>query len=210
MVKRRALLLLAVSLRLICVPESRLNADSAAPVSRIRIRVYNYARISNDVLAEAKNSVTAIFLQVHVETQWLACRLSMADTGGDASCQQPFGPTDLVLRILPRLKGDFWHSSAGFSVCSQDSEPGFIANLSYERILAAALPSQVPIGQVLGHVAAHEIGHLLLGTGSHSPTGIMRADWRRQDVQRASQGLLSFSAQQAELIQSALKSRLRD
>jgi hypothetical protein len=209
MAKRRVLLLLAVSLRLICVSESGLNADSATPVPRIRIRIYNYARISNDVLAEAKSSVTNIFLQVHVETQWLACRLSMADTS-NVSCQQPFGPTDLVLRILPRLKGNFRHSSAGFSVCAQDSEPGFIANLSYERTLAAALSSQVPIGLVLGHVAAHEIGHLLLGTGSHSPAGIMQANWKPEDLRRASQGLLSFSAQQAELIQSALKSRLRD
>jgi hypothetical protein len=31
--------------------------------------------------------------------------------------------------------------------------------------------------QGLGHVMAHEVGHLLLGTSSHTPTGLMIADW---------------------------------
>jgi hypothetical protein len=29
----------------------------------------------------------------------------------------------------------------------------------------------------LGHVMAHEVGHLLLGAHSHSRTGLMSADW---------------------------------
>src|SRR4029079_4799425 len=124
---------LAVSLRLICLAETTTpKVDSAAPVPRITIRVYNYARVSNDVLAEAKNSATTIFLQAHVETQWLACRLSMGDTHGDVNCQRAFGPTDLVVRILPRLKvgqPDFLKTTAGFSVPCRADEPGFIANV---------------------------------------------------------------------------------
>ena len=38
---------------------------------------------------------------------------------------------------------------------------------------------------ILGHAAAHEIGHLLLGSNSHSPFGLMRARWSGQDLQNA-------------------------
>ena len=30
---------------------------------------------------------------------------------------------------------------------------------------------------ILGRVTAHEIGHLLIGTNSHAPSGLMRASW---------------------------------
>ena len=36
--------------------------------------------------------------------------------------------------------------------------------------------------RVLRHVIAHEIGHLPMGSGSHSDAGLMRADWSRRDI----------------------------
>jgi hypothetical protein len=33
-------------------------------------------------------------------------------------------------------------------------------------------------GQILGHAVAHEIGHLLMGTNSHSSRGLMRGNWK--------------------------------
>jgi hypothetical protein len=53
------------------------------------------------------------------------------------------------------------------------------------------------VGQILGHVIAHELGHLL-GLDSHSPTGIMRADWSRTDLEDAFSGNLLFARQRAE------------
>ncbi|MEO5822443.1 MAG: hypothetical protein ABIT71_18195 [Vicinamibacteraceae bacterium] len=35
----------------------------------------------------------------------------------------------------------------------------------------------LPVALILGRVTAHEIGHLLLGTNSHAPTGLMQATW---------------------------------
>ena len=33
------------------------------------------------------------------------------------------------------------------------------------------------VGYLLGVVVAHEVGHILLPAYSHSPSGIMRANW---------------------------------
>ena len=38
---------------------------------------------------------------------------------------------------------------------------------------------------ILGHAVAHEIGHLLLRTMTHSTTGLMCALWDREDLKRA-------------------------
>jgi hypothetical protein len=38
--------------------------------------------------------------------------------------------------------------------------------------------------RLLGRVMAHEIGHLILGAGSHSATGLMRGQWSVPEIQR--------------------------
>jgi hypothetical protein len=55
---------------------------------------------------------------------------------------------------------------------------------------------------VLGHVVAHELGHLLLGRGTHSAAGLMRADL---DTNLAVQGRLLFTDAEARAIRAALE-----
>ena len=59
-------------------------------------------------------------------------------------------------------------------------------------------------GVILGNVIAHEIGHILLGPGSHSETGIMSFPWGRKQLLDASRGLLLFTPEQARNILSKL------
>jgi len=60
---------------------------------------------------------------------------------------------------------------------------------------------------ILGDVMAHELGHLLLGTNSHSPAGIMRANWDREHVRRAFRGCEIFSPQESALIRATVARR---
>jgi hypothetical protein len=54
--------------------------------------------------------------------------------------------------------------------------------------------------EVLGHVIAHEIGHVLIGTVEHSPSGVMRAHWSKADVAAMQGRLLPFSRTDLEMI----------
>jgi hypothetical protein len=56
---------------------------------------------------------------------------------------------------------------------------------------------------ILGHAMAHELGHLLLGTNSHSSDGLMRAQWNRGDLAEAARGNLLFSAQVTYSVKSS-------
>ena len=57
---------------------------------------------------------------------------------------------------------------------------------------------------LLGVAIAHEIGHLLLPYGSHSPSGLMQADWDDRQFVLARARLLRFTAQQAKQIRAHL------
>jgi hypothetical protein len=43
-------------------------------------------------------------------------------------------------------------------------------------------------GQFLGALMAHEIGHVLIGSGIHSAAGIMKAHWGSRDLPLIRQG----------------------
>jgi hypothetical protein len=52
----------------------------------------------------------------------------------------------------------------------------------------------------MGHVIAHELGHLLMPGQPHSLVGLMRAVWGEPEWHDAIQGALLFSPGQANLI----------
>jgi hypothetical protein len=60
------------------------------------------------------------------------------------------------------------------------------------------------LSRVLGHVMAHEIGHLLLGLRSHSALGIMQPDWQGEALRRIGMGTLLFTVEQARNMREKL------
>src|SRR5579859_1082509 len=102
-----------------------------------------------------------------IDARWVDCPASEAKLDNYPDCQLPScGATDFVLKVLPKtMEGSRakWRDSMGFSLLC---EPLGTCSASV----------------FYGRAMAHEIGHLILGTNSHSPTGIMRASWRSKDL----------------------------
>lgn len=63
---------------------------------------------------------------------------------------------------------------------------------------------------ILGHVMAHELGHLLLGAGSHSATGLMHVPWHKKELEMVAQGSLLFTSWEGEKMRQQVLSRLGD
>ena len=82
-----------------------------------------------------------------------------------------------------------------------------MANIYWNRVQYDAEILAIPQSRILAHTIAHEVGHLLLGSNSHSPTGIMVGKWRSQDLVSLAQFGLSFSAQQSEFIRAEVRRR---
>jgi hypothetical protein len=73
--------------------------------------------------------------------------------------------------------------------------------------LVAANVGVIDISRLMGHVLGHEIGHLLLNSSVHSLDGLMRAGFRREDLEKATQRRLTFTPAQTHTIRRMMLAR---
>jgi hypothetical protein len=136
---------------------------------------------------------------------WIDCPLGRSAVISTDPCQQPLEPTDIVLRVLSdHARNGVQDCAFGFAVLP------VLASAYYEHAVSLARNDgaefEVPI--ILGCVMAHEIGHLLLGSNSHSDTGIMQGQWERKQVRQLMKGDLHFTAQQSKLMRAEGQTRV--
>jgi hypothetical protein len=98
----------------------------------------------------------------------------------------------VVPKVSP-VKGDIF----GQSFQDAAGEGSYVL-VYYAGIKAFRSATAVPTGELLGCVIAHELGHLLLGTASHSPTGLMSAVWQDPELQQAVRHKLLFTGDEEE------------
>jgi hypothetical protein len=81
------------------------------------------------------------------------------------------------------------------------------AGVYYPSAVEVAKKCQADVFQILGAAIAHEVGHLILGANAHSPGGVMSPHWGPAQYDRISIGELSFSMEQAMLLQDEVRRR---
>ena len=86
-------------------------------------------------------------------------------------------------------------------------QPGRVTNVFYHRVEELAKSKTCSKGEILGHAAAHELGHLLLGNLDHTSTGLMKARLGHKDLQTAAKGDLLFTEGEAGLIRRAISGK---
>src|SRR5262249_17442919 len=131
---------------------------------------------------------------------WLDCTIGPNPIPQDP-CQKPIEAVDIRLRILlAPVRNFFPDTPFWFAIAPA------LATVYYESVLGFAKYDQrefeAPI--VLGCVIAHEIGHLLLGSKSHSFSGVMRSRWDREQIREATMGGLLFTPKQGRLMQAEM------
>jgi hypothetical protein len=150
----------------------------------------NEAGVSADIVADARQEVIRIYAQIGVRVIWAA------HTTGS--------PKDPLIIIISPITGQLvGPTSLGLAVRGTNSS-GRLAYVFYDRVQPLARKHQMREASLLGVVIAHEIGHLLLPYGSHSPSGLMQGEWDDRQFLLARARLLRFTAQQAELIRAHL------
>ena len=173
----------------------------------ITVRVFNYAGVAERIVTAAKEQAGRVLRDADVHTLWIDCPTSLAEIQINTNCRGRAASTELVIRIVPRSQNPRY--PLGFAALP--TEKGKIASQASVFVeaaegLAAGYPTSK--AQMLGYILAHEIGHLLLGEGSHSGKGIMRTPWRKQEMDAAAKGTLGFTAKQAKRMKADLLSRV--
>jgi len=170
----------------------------------LRVFLYNYAPLSSGDLKVAKEVASGIYENVGVRVDWLDCYLAEEELKHNPECGK-LTPATLVVRILPRSKAEGLKqppAALGFAMLGNSGEHAHYSSVFYHRVeeLSGIWTSSRPV--VLGHVIAHEMGHLLLGEGGHSRTGLMTADWNRAELEHVNQRAFTFTSQQAKEIRA--------
>lgn len=178
------------------VPAARGQGDLA----HLRVSVFNSSPISPYTIERAESEAGRILLYVGVEVIWLNCPQDTLREASLGRCTEASFPLHLHLRIV-RVSRGLNASTVGISFSAEDGQ-GCYADLFYQPIQQLKEETHVSASVILGHAMAHELGHLLLGTNSHSPSGLMRAHWTREDLTNASKGNLQFSREQSLRIMS--------
>lgn len=188
---------------LLCFANSLAWSKDAPPASSsLTIAVHNDAGVSAAALAQAGQVVRGIFHQAGLEVDWVDCGTPADTRPAPEPCRQAIFPTRLQLRIVLRPR-NLSESTFGVSYLSADAI-GCYSYLFFAQVQELHENYHAGLGNVLGHVAAHEIAHLLLGTNSHSPVGIMRAQWHAEELASASRGALLFTPAQSRSMRERL------
>jgi hypothetical protein len=143
----------------------------------VRIQVTDYAKVSAKELATAQAQATAAYRMAGLDIIW-----SSAPWGPSANTV--LRPIDVHVVIVPREMGEkkcrdegLADSVLGIAISGATEARGRIAYIFYDRIERTAVAQQIPVARGLGHIMAHEVGHLLIGTDSHSDQGLMQPNW---------------------------------
>jgi hypothetical protein len=72
------------------------------------------------------------------------------------------------------------------------------------RRIEAACANRGSVARLLGTIAAHELGHLILGSHAHTYEGVMSAVWKDSVIRRMEMGSLLFTREQSGAIRARL------
>jgi hypothetical protein len=171
-----------------------------------RVLVYRYADVSPDLLAGAERRAAIIFQEVGVKVVWVdsADFKKQLQNPSNSEEWEDLDLIDVVLRVVPHSRAALKNSALGEALPCQLGRDACIANVFMNRVGEQTDVEKIGLDQVLGHAIAHEIGHILLGSNSHGPRGLMKARWGPEDIKRAGKGDLLFTPEQAQVIQNNL------
>jgi len=175
-----------------------------API-QLQVSVFNSSPISSSTIERAERHAGRVLRDAGVAVIWLNCPQDAQHEASLGPCSEASFPSHLHLRIA-RASRSLKATTVGISFVAEDGK-GCYADLFYEPIRQLQEETHASPSVILGHAMAHELGHLLLGTNSHSSSGLMRAQWTGEDLAMASKGNLRFSQEQSLRITNRLARR---
>lgn len=162
--------------------------------SGITVLVNDSAGVKPSVLRKAEQEAGRLFDAAGIEIQWVNC----AET---SDCKRILGANEFVLHIVHagNTASDFVFGEA---FLGEDGR-GQYCDVFFDRLQQAQ--EDVAIALLLGAVSAHELGHLLLGSNSHSRIGIMEPRWRLEGLRNIGMGRLLFTPEQARSMRNRIR-----
>ena len=180
---------------------AQVGAPASQVASQVIVSVHNDAHAPVGTLTSAETTASRIFREAGLNVEWMNC-VGVGNHGPASPCTRAAYPTYLHIRIVSRAR-NLPAATFGIAYLSADGS-GCYSSVFLEPIAHLHASTGEGVGPVLGHVMAHEIAHLLLGTNSHAAEGIMRAQWQKDELLSASKGELLFTPRESQVMRERL------
>ena len=185
-----------------------LAAQPPQPLGQPVILVRSYDRLAMaEEFAVTRSHVEDILRQTGIGVSWLECGAdSLPPDTLPAACQQPLRANEFIVRVVSAVDENaaIHRESLGYSLIDASTRGGSVAKVYADRIAALAGQADVNRLDLLARAIAHEIGHLLTGSNTHSRQGLMRALWTTTELRRNLRRDWRFSWVQAETMRQTL------
>ena len=170
---------------------------NSAEAAALQIQIYDYANLEPQTLSEFLIWTERILVNTGMSVEVSLCRGSIA-----VSCENPTGTLDtLLVRVVGGDTKTPKHANRlplGQSFASQHG--GTHATIYLLPVQDQAAATSLPWVILLAHAAAHEVGHLLLGTQAHTSRGLMKANWDRDDYLAMDHNQCHFTPEQSRML----------
>jgi hypothetical protein len=155
----------------------------------MRVLILNHAGAPPQVLTAAERAAARVFDQIAIQTSWHVSGVKAGD--GSDQIEDDLGSAVIVSLLSEAMEIQM---KARPTVMGMAVPGGRLAKIMYGRVEKMAQAASTDLATVLGHIIAHEIGHLLLSRDAHSSGGIMAA---ALNPHLAARGVLWFSPAEA-------------
>lgn len=185
--------------------EDRNPADTPA----LTVRLLNLAGVDPAELDRATGEALWILGKAGVGVRWLNCPAEIRDAAEAGPCGERGDGLTFSLGVVAKAPEFLRGTGLGFALVHTGQRNS--AGVVYPRIveLARTYPLIVKSDQVLAYAMVHEIGHLILGSTAHRPSGILRAGCRPAELEALSQRRLLFGAAEVEAMHRKMRERRR-
>jgi hypothetical protein len=184
-----------------------LSKAPLASTDLITIRFYNTFGLTRHAVAEARSVADAVLKAAGIDASWRECRTPRYEATDP--CNNVLRQDEVVVRVVRDPAGLETSPALGDSFVDASTGIGVLATVFADRVLAAGSRTGANPIVLLGRAVAHEVGHLLIGTPTHSARGLMRAQWSDDELRSNRDRDWVFSRSQALRMQNRLVTRAR-
>jgi hypothetical protein len=179
------------------------------PRVALTVRLYNTSGIPPADMLAARRAVASAFQDTGLDLIFRHCGRPVSPEDRVDPCVESLKSLEVVVRVInaPAFNPNLHPEAYGVAYVVRETERGWLATVFSDRIAGAATRVGVDAGTLLGLVIAHEMGHLLLGSGYHAESGVMRAEWPDSLFNRQAEAW-RFSPREATAIHRVLASAL--
>ena len=179
-----------------------LTAAAAADIPMF-VLIHNDAGVSPDVLEKARQRASSVFHDAGAEVIWLDAAAFSRSLPVQPEERRAFIGSVVQVRMMsPSMRKAMAVSDDSLGMANAGARFAWIA---FDKLGDAAYRAHIDVGDALGYVIAHEIGHLLLPANAHTATGLMR---KELDPTLIALNRVRFSAEQGARIRSTLEDLL--